>query len=100
MEGKPSKQQLLDHYARKPVTEFTQIDGFWLHGRDDVLKPDELGRAVMTSQTYELMSTRPDVRVLVPGGTSRERLCSLLQRILNDIEASAPIAPGMPLEEY
>ena len=87
MSQKPTKGQLLAHYAKRPVTRFHQYDGFKLEEWDCVLDPDEHGYSVMGGETHELMHGA-NVRVLIRPDTSREDAVELLERITRSVRDS------------
>ena len=99
MSQKPTKGQLLAHYAERPVTRFQQYDGWKLDGWDDVIRPDEFGRGIMSTPTYELMRGS-DVRVLVKPTCKREDVIALLNKIVQWIEVAPPdVATPMDVDD-
>jgi len=83
---RPTKDQLLQHYARRPPQRFTQLDGFTGVRFDDVMRGDEMhgdkdGHALMCSETYELMSGVYAVRLLVTAGTQKHDVLALLDKM-------------------
>ena len=72
------KEQLLEKYAQKEPNTFYQFDGWWTD------EPE--GGELMATETEELMSTCPDVRVLIPPGTDKEQASRLLKKIAAWIE--------------
>ena len=81
------KEQLLEKYARKEPNTFYQFDG-WADEPpgDSFMIPDEEGDVVMATETQELMSSCPNVRVLVLPGTDGEQASRLLKKIAGWIE--------------
>lgn len=80
------KEQLLEKYAQKEPNTFYQFDGWADQPPDDFMIRDEEGDVKIASETEELMSTCPDVRVLIPPGTDREHASRLLKKIAGWIE--------------
>ncbi len=86
--------KLLEHYADKTPNLFLQYDA-WAHIEEDdfVLNPDGDGDCLLSSETFELMSTRPSIRVLIHRGpdkglsTSPATKADLL-RLLDKVRAS------------
>lgn len=83
-----TKQELLDHYSDKEPHLFWQWDGFNEQWGDNVTGHDEDGHQVFGSETYELMSGFPAVRVLVEPGTSKEDALALLSKITGRVKES------------
>lgn len=80
------KSGLLRKLLHKPTNIFKQFDGFVVTGPDDVKRPNEQGHCWMETETVELMSTCPEVRVLIPPGTKRDDAIALLRGIISSIE--------------
>lgn len=88
------RAKLLEHYADKTPNLFLQYDA-WAHIEEDdfVLNPDGDGDCLLSSETFELMSTRPSLRVLIHRGpdkglsTSPATKADLL-RLLDKVRAS------------
>ncbi len=78
---RPTKDQLLQHYARRQPQRFTQLDGFTGVTFDDVMHPDEEGHALMCGETYELMGGIYAVRLLVTAGTQKHDVLALLDKM-------------------
>jgi hypothetical protein len=84
----PVRERLLSDAARKPVTEFTQYDGFFPgpDGIDSVIRPDEDGDCVFgPSQVRELRNGTP-VRVQIEPGVSAAAAARVLRKIAEGIE--------------
>ncbi|MCZ6652985.1 MAG: hypothetical protein O7D91_08155 [Planctomycetota bacterium] len=79
--------ELLRKLLHKPTNIFKQFDGFVVTEPDDVMRPNEQGHCWMEGETVELMSTCPEVRVLIPPGTKRDDAIALLRGIISSIEA-------------
>jgi hypothetical protein len=89
MEMLKTKRELLEHYATKKPTPFKQWDGFDLGDNiDDCMHSDKDGHCIMIGLTTELMTSKPEVRVLVPAGAgvSAATAATLLRKIANLIE--------------
>jgi len=84
--GEPTTLDLLEHYGRREPCLFLQFDGHKVVGRDDVLRPDENGHSVTSGLTYELMSGRVAVRVLIPKDVADADAVALLLKIAHEIE--------------
>lgn len=80
---------LLQHYQSKPPTVFYQYDGHLVRGRDDVMRPDGDGDAIMASVTCELMHGPKGVRVLIPTDTTEQDAARLLRKIADTLESGA-----------
>jgi hypothetical protein len=99
-----NKMELLKKYSQKSVHQFIQIDGFNLDGRDDALKPDKDGDSLMPCETWELMSSCPPVRILIPAGNPPDKhvVARLLRKIVAVIERKGHSMPQchsvMPVE--
>lgn len=93
------KQELLDKYAGKQPTEFTQWDAFVDVAGDSVMHADADGDAVMWGETTELMSGCSEVRVLIRKGVpiSPDKAVVLLQKIGNCIKQSGLTMPKVPV---
>ncbi|MCH8854259.1 MAG: hypothetical protein IID41_16645, partial [Planctomycetes bacterium] len=61
--------ELMRKLLHKPTNIFKQFDGFVVAEPDDCFRPNEQGHCWMDTETVELMSTCPEVRVLIPPGT-------------------------------
>lgn len=77
----PTQEELLRKYAEREPKYFTQYDGFKLAGADYVMQPDREGHSLTWSETYELMSSPIEVRVLIPAQTTKHDAVSLLRKI-------------------
>jgi len=92
---KLSKGELLEKYAGKEANEFWQWDGFAEYGPGDYfMVPDDQGDVIMVTSTTELMTTKPEVRVLIPIGTTRYAASRLLKKIAKEIRTD-----GVGMEE-
>ena len=89
------KGKLLEHYAHRDPTAFFQFDGWALgpDGGDSVMRPDADGDCLTSSQTYELMTGGPSVRVLVTRGTSRPDAVRLLKKLRRWVKQSDLVWP-------
>lgn len=85
------KAELLEHYSGKTPNLFRQFDA-WAHIEegDYVFTPDRDGDCVFSLDTFELMTTCPSVRVLIPKGfehsmsaspATREDVLRLLDKV-------------------
>lgn len=82
-----TKEEVLAHYAdHKEPVHFLQYDGFVCRGWDYVLRPDDEGDGLTGSQTWELMSGFPEVRVLLPDKTTPVQAARLLHKIATSLE--------------
>jgi hypothetical protein len=77
----PTKAELLDHYATREPTRFLQFDAFANVGPDTIVRPDQDGDSLFRTETFELMTGLPAVRVLITPGTSKEKALQLLDKI-------------------
>ena len=78
---------LLRKLFHKPTNIFKQFDGLVVTEPDDYFRPNEQGHFWEETETVELMSTRPEVRVLIPPGTKCHDAIALLRGIISSIEA-------------
>lgn len=85
---RPTKEELLSKYAKKPVRRLLQLDGFsmWMGVCGEPPEPTELfpdGYDVFAGETYELRSSGPDlaVRLHVAEGADRGQVLALLDKI-------------------
>tara|TARA_B100000315_G_scaffold235154_1_gene249822 strand:+ start:3764 stop:4186 length:423 start_codon:yes stop_codon:yes gene_type:complete len=78
-----TKANLLAKYANKEPNPFIQLDGFNEDGEVDLMRPDEDGYCLTGGSTYELMTTCPEVRVLIKPKTDKKTLVALLSKITN-----------------
>jgi len=79
---KPTKGDLLEHYAKRDPVGFIQFDDFtdpktW----DDVVKPDKDGHCIHAGTTHELMTGIYGVRVLVRPDIPKEVVLKSLSKI-------------------
>lgn len=74
-----TKAQKLAHYAKKPLTELVQIDGFPKEMCDDIILDCGKGFGMIGQKTRELMTFHAPVRVLIRKGTSPDLVKKLLQ---------------------
>jgi len=78
---RPTKDQLLQRYARRQPRQFTQLDGFTKVAPFDVMGGDDDGHALMGGETYELMSGAYAVRLLVTEGAEKHDVLALLEKM-------------------
>lgn len=66
--AKKKWKELLEHYAEKTPNQFYQIDVFDVGPDydDPVMQPDEEGDCMLGGRVWELMTSCPEVRVLMP----------------------------------
>lgn len=83
---KPKRSELIAKYTDKPVTRYTQFDGFIDAKEDSVMHPDEDGDQVMAGTTYELMRFDDGVRVLIPDGIEPAAAARSLAKIADFVE--------------
>jgi hypothetical protein len=88
MTKKPTKQELLDHYARREPQAFMQLDGFDCPG--DSFSDPETGLALSGTETWELMRGA-DVRILVKAEADREKVLRILREMVDWVEKSKNI---------
>ncbi|HYE76136.1 MAG TPA: hypothetical protein VEF04_22515 [Blastocatellia bacterium] len=77
----PTKEEVLKKYSERELRYFTHYDGFKLAAPNYALQTDAEGHAITSGETYELMSSPVEVRVLIPAQTSRHDAVSLLRKI-------------------
>ena len=77
-----TKEELLEHYAKKEPNLFLQIDGYSKGERSDEQK-DKDGNAISIRDTYELMDSCPDVRVLISHKAEKKEIIFLQNKITN-----------------
>jgi hypothetical protein len=83
----PTKEELLEKYASRPVTHYQQFDAFLgVEPGDPVVVPDEDGDALMGGQTYELMRWTNGPRVLVPDVYEPADIARALRKIADWVE--------------
>ncbi len=82
----PKRSELIAKYTDKPVTRYTQYDGFIDAKEDSVVHPDEDGDALFASTTYELMGFDFGVRVLIPDGIEPAAAARSLAKIADWVE--------------
>jgi hypothetical protein len=93
---RPTKDDLLEHYARKQPKQFTQIDGFI---GDHVSAPDLDGHSLMSSPTFELMTGNYAVRVLITEGAKKQDVLALIEKIQRWISRSPwPAGPKLAIK--
>jgi hypothetical protein len=80
------KAELLAEAARKPVRQYTQLDGFLDQEPDCLMKPDEDGDCLFAGRTHELRNTDLPVRVQVLRGTKPEDVARLLRKFAKWID--------------
>jgi hypothetical protein len=79
---KPSKGDLLEHYCQKEPVPFIQFDDITdSNPLDSFIEPDEDGDFLSVTDTWELMSGTPAVRVLIRPGLSKKMVSKALQKI-------------------
>jgi hypothetical protein len=84
-----SKEDILESYKSRDLNLFIQYDCLdHQDGDDDLMKPGKEEHCVTSGLTYELMSKEPDVRVLIPAGTSMETALRLIDKIKESISKS------------
>ena len=88
------KAKLLDNYAEKTPNFFLQFDAWSnVEEGDFVFVPDPEGDCLFYSETFELMTSRPHIRVLIDNGPRKGALTSPatkedLLRLLDKIKAA------------
>ena len=82
----PKRSELLAKYVDKPVTRYTQFDGFIDAEADSFVHPDEDGDALFSGTTYELMGFDYGVRVLIPDNISAVAAARALTKIAEWVE--------------
>jgi hypothetical protein len=77
----PTREELLEECARKPVRCFLQVDG-WEdeHSGDPVVNPDEEGHVLMSGMRYQLRNTDFPMRVQIYEGSDKEAVLTLLSK--------------------
>ncbi len=85
---KSKRSELIAKYTDKPVTRYTQFDGFIDAKEDCVMHPDEDGDVLMAGVTYELMRFDDGVRVLIPDGIEPAAAARSLAKIADWVERS------------
>lgn len=78
---KPTRGDLLEHYAYKTPRAFVQYDGFAHTEEEITMRPDKDGDSLHSGLTYELMTGIPDVRVLITPRTPPGDVMRLLKKI-------------------
>jgi hypothetical protein len=98
----PTREELLEEYARKPVRCFLQVDG-WEdnHGGNTVVHPDEEGHVLTSGMRYELRKTNYPMRVQIYEGSDKEAVLTLLNKAHTWIERgwerlTTPSSPQTP----
>jgi len=86
------KGDLLDHYAGKEPCAFRQYDGIFVGHRDDLLGSDDDGDWLCSGATMELMTGRPEVRVLCSPGCTYDQALRLLRKVRRWIRKDGPEA--------
>lgn len=80
------KKEKLEHYAKRELQDFYQIDGWTEQLGDAFLNPDKDGVCVTGSVTHELMNGADTIRILVKRGASKEKALLALRKMVNQIE--------------
>src|SRR5215210_1235686 len=77
----PTREELLEEYARKPVRCFLQVDGWEdKHSEDPVVHLDEEGHVLMSGMRYQLRNTDFPLRVQIYEGSDKEAVLTLLSK--------------------
>lgn len=77
----PTREEVLEEYAHKPVRCFLQVDGWEdKHGGDPVVHPDEEGHVLTSGMRYELRNTDFPIRVQIYEGSNKEVVLTLLSK--------------------
>lgn len=77
----PTREELLEEYARKPVRCFLQVDAWEDNqGGDSVVHPDEEGHVLTSGMRYELRKTDYPMRVQIYEGSDKEAVLTLLNK--------------------
>jgi hypothetical protein len=77
----PTREELLEEYARKPVRCFLQVDGWEDEpSMDSVVHLDEEGHVLMSGMRYELRNTDLPLRVQIYEGSDKEAVLTLLSK--------------------
>lgn len=86
---KPSKQELLEHYAQnnKEAQRFLQVDGWHEDGRDNLFCPDQDGDVLSAGIVHELRTSSWPVRVLIHENAKKEDVLRMLPKILKWLES-------------
>ncbi len=95
-----SKENILKRYKSKDPYLFIQYASLdHQDGDDDLMKAGKEERCVTSGLTYELMSAKPDVRVLITAGTSMETALILIDKIKESIRKDRSWENVLQLEE-
>lgn len=83
MVEKPTKEELINHYAGGDIHKFTQIDGWTGDIADSLIKTDKDDDWICLGETYELRRSPKElaVRVFIHEGTERKDALRLLEKI-------------------
>ncbi|HZS10388.1 MAG TPA: hypothetical protein VFD58_36500 [Blastocatellia bacterium] len=92
-EPRPTKDELLRHYAKSEPRRFSQYDGFTVDA-PDILHPDNDGHSVTGGVTWELMGSPFVVRVLVSEGVRDQEIITLLGKIADWIGRDGVLTPA------
>ena len=88
LDKREQKKIILKKYLDKEPTAFRQFDAFFWepNSGDDFFPADEQGVASSGSNTFELMSGKSNVRVLVVPGSSKHQVIHALKNLIECIE--------------
>ena len=84
MDRVPTHEQMLEHYRRKPLRKFLQIEGW----REDTPRmgwpnyTDRNGRVIQTMVVWELRNTDFPIRIQVPMDAPKEEVLILLKKAI------------------
>lgn len=79
---KPSKEKLLEQYAKKDPVSLIEFDGFSDEKTfDNIVAPDEDGYCLFSHCKWELMRAYWNVRVMIRPDTPKEDILAMLSNI-------------------
>jgi hypothetical protein len=77
----PTREELVEEYARKPIRCFLQVDGWEDNDSgDSVVRPDEDGHVLTSGTRYELRNTAFPMRVQIHEASDKETVLTLLSK--------------------
>lgn len=83
----PTREELLQDYARKPVRRFYQVDGWEDPYGDDVLPPDEDGHVLAGFEVHELRTSDFPIRVYINQDSNPATVAALLRKVIEFVES-------------
>lgn len=83
----PSRKELLDAYAQKPVRRFYQVDGWYDPDGFGLCEPDEDGHVITGGEHYELRNSDFPIRVYINQDSDPATVAALLRKVIEWVES-------------